>query len=341
MACVSLSTTEGNTYVLRYVLKKALSWLLMIVVATNITFFLASFFLDPTSNYAERRPPLSHEQIVTALDQYNLNPDKSVFVRWWNWLTDIVLHWDWGKSPVGADVNSEIGYRAMISAQLVLGATILSAVIGIGLAVYTASRQYKLSDRSLQGLSILTLNIPIPVAALFVVFLGIWFNTKVGHTVFYVAGANDPNVSGFWDTAISRVQHLILPTAALTLTGYSTYHLTQRTLLLDNINADYVRTARAKGLTRQQAIRRHGLRTSLIPTATSLAFSIPALFTGAVLTETIFAWQGMGQYFIQALAKNDVHGTVAVAAFGAVMTALGAILADIAIVALDPRVRVN
>jgi peptide/nickel transport system permease protein len=75
--------------------------------------------------------------------------------------------------------------------------------------------------------------------------------------------------------------------------------------------------------------------------ATSIAFTVPALFTGAVLTETIFAWEGMGRYFVTTISKNDVHGAVAVAAFGALMTAIGAILADLAVVVLDPRVRVR
>lgn len=313
----------------------------MIFVATNLTFFLASFFLKPESNYMARRPPLSHEQIVRSLSQYNLNPDESVLSKWWTWFKGVMLHWNWGQSPTGVGVNSEIAYRAAISAQLVLGATILSALLGVALAVYSASRQYKLGDRVTQATSIITLNIPLPVAALCIVFLGIWVNEHVGHTLFYVAGATDPNVSGFFPTLISRLEHLILPTATLVLVGYAGYHMTQRTLLLDAVDADYVRTARAKGLTRQQAIRRHGLRTSLIPTAAQLAFSIPTMFTGAVMTEMIFAWKGMGQYFTQTISQNDIHGTVAVAAFSALMTAIGAILADLATVALDPRVRVS
>ena len=123
--------------------------------------------------------------------------------------------------------------------------------------------------------------------------------------------------------------------------SYAGYHLLQRSMLLDVVGSDYVRTARAKGLTRNQAIRRHGLRSSLIPVATQVAFAIPALFTGAVITEKIFAWQGMGDYFIRTISTNDVHGAVATAAFAAATTAVGAILADVAVVALDPRVRVN
>lgn len=313
----------------------------MIVVATNLTYFLANLFLDPRANYLQLRPPRTPEQIARSLAQYHLDPNTPLLQRWWDWISGIVLRWDWGYSPIGESVNTQIAFRIGVSAQLVVFSLILSTSIGIALGVYTASRQYRFADRFHQGLSIITLNIPIVVASLVVVLLAIVLNQSLGSTLLYVAGAQSPTISGFWPTVVDRIQHLVLPTISLTMISYAGYHLLQRSLLLDNINSDYVRMARAKGLTRQVAIRRHGLRTSLIPVATSIAFAIPALFTGAVLTETIFAWQGMGQYFIQTISKNDVHGAVAVAAFGALMTAVGAILADIAVVVLDPRVRVT
>ena len=326
---------------LRYLLKKTLGWLLMIVVATNLTYFLANLFLDPRANYLQLRPPRTPEEIDRSLAQYNLSPATPLLDRWWHWLTDIVLHWNWGYSPVGDSVNTQIAFRIGVSAQLVLLSTILSTIIGITLGVYTAARQYRFADRFHQGLSIITINVPTVVASLVVVLLAIMLNQSLGSTLLFVAGAQSPTVSGFWPLALDRIQHLVLPTISLTLTSYAGYHLLQRSLLLDNINSDYVRTARAKGLTRQEAIRRHGLRTSLIPVATSVAFAVPALFTGAVITETIFGWQGMGQYFTATISKNDVNGVVAVAAFGALMTAIGAILADIAVMVLDPRVRVT
>lgn len=313
----------------------------MIVVATNLTYFLAWNFLDPRSNYVGRRPPLTEEQIVNTLEPRNLSDTVPLIERWWNWLTGIVLRWDWGVSPTGGSVNEQVGYRMWVSAELVLGATIIFTVLGIALGVYTASRQYKLADRIGQATSIITMNIPIVVAAFAIVLLAIGLNEATGVRIFYVTGSSSQNVSGFFPVLIDVLQHLTLPTIALVLTGYASIHFLQRSLLLDNINADYVRTARAKGLTKQQAIRKHALRTSLIPVATQVAFTIPAVFTGAVLTETIFAWNGMGQYFIQTIGKNDIHGTVAIAAFGAVLTAIGAILADIAVVVLDPRVRVS
>ncbi|PRA79975.1 ABC transporter permease [Microbacterium sp. MYb66] len=326
---------------IKYLLRRALGWLLMIVVATNLTYFLAWGFLDPRSNYVGRRPPLTEEQIVNLLEPRNLSDTVPLIERWWTWLTGILLRWDWGVSPTGGSVNEQVAYRMWVSAELVLGATILTTVLGIALGVYTASRQYKLADRIGQATSIITLNIPIVVAAFAIVLLAIGLNNATGVRIFYVTGNASQGVEGFFPTLIDVLQHLTLPTIALVLTGYASIHFLQRSLLLDNINADYVRTARAKGLTKQQAIRKHALRTSLIPVATQVAFTIPAIFTGAVLTETIFAWNGMGKYFIETISKNDIHGTVAIAAFGAVLTAIGAILADIAVVVLDPRVRVS
>lgn len=326
---------------LRFLLRKVLGWVAMIIVATNLTYFLANAFLDPRVNYLERRPPIPEEQIARSLGQYNLDSNVPILERWWRWITDIVLHWSWGFSPVGEDINGQIAFRVGVSAQLVVFSLILATTIGISLGVYTASRQYKFGDRFNQGLSIITLNTPSAVAGLAVVLLAIALNQGLGTTLLFVAGAQSPTVEGFWPLVVDRIQHLVLPTISLTIISYATYHLLQRALLLDNINSDFVRMARAKGLTRKQAIRRHALRASLIPVATSIAFAIPALFTGAVITETIFAWQGMGQYFTLTIGKNDIHGVVAVAAFAALMTAIGAILADIAVVALDPRVRVN
>jgi peptide/nickel transport system permease protein len=324
--------------VIRYLARRTLGWLVMIFVATNITYFLANVYLHPRSNYQGRRPPIPESTISRSLAQYNLNDEDPLLSRWWIWLKGVLLHWDWGRSPIGDSVNDQVAFRIWVSAELVLGATILTTVIGIALGVYTASRQYKAVDRVAQGSSIITLNIPVVVAALGIVLLAIQFNQAVGARVFYVVGSRNPEVSGLVPVLIDRAQHLILPTVVLVLTGYAGTHFLQRTLLLD---ADYVRTARAKRLTKAQAVRRHALRTSLIPVATQIAFSIPALFTGAILTEAIFGWQGMGRYFATTIATNDIHGVVATAAFGALMTAIGAILADITIVALDPRVRVS
>ena len=324
-----------------YLCRRLAAWAALVFVATNLTYFLATWFLDPRSNYALRRPPLPESVVDASLETYNLNDKTPLLERWWNWLTGVVLHWDWGSTPVGESVNSEIGFRLVSSVHLLATATVLSTIVGIALGVYTALRQYKVSDRVWQFISIATINLPVPVVGLGIVLAAISLNQTVGHTVVYVSGASSIGIEGFVPTLFDRVQHLILPTITLVIVQYAGLHLLQRSLVLDTVNADYVRTARAKGLTRGVAVRRHALRTAIIPVAVGVAFAIPAVFTGAVLTETIFGWEGMGRYFVTSINTNDVHGVVAVAAFGALATAVGAILADLAVVYLDPRVRVN
>ncbi|WP_312777931.1 ABC transporter permease [Corynebacterium variabile] len=326
---------------LRYILKSVATWLGVIVIATNLAWFLAATFLDPRSNYIGRRPPMSAEQIDDILTPLNLSPNQPLLERWWSWITGVVLHWDWGTSPIGDSVNDQVGFRMWTSAQLMLLATILSVVIGVAIGVYTASRQYKVGDRVWQGISIVTLNLHVVVVSVAVVTAGRWINDTTGNRIFYVTGSKNSEVHGFFPVLVDIAQHLVLPSVALVIITYAGYHMLQRSLLLDNLGADYVRTARAKGLGRGKAIRRHALRTSLIPVATNVAFSIPGIFTGAVMTEKIFGWNGMGQYTIDTISKNDVNGAVAVAAFGAVATAIGAVLSDILVVILDPRVRVN
>lgn len=318
-----------------------MGWLALIFVATNLTYFLAWGFLDPRSNFVGRRPPVTEEQIVNQLLPRNLSDTVPLIERWWNWLSGVVLRWDWGVSPVGQSVNDQVAFRMWVSAELVLGATVLATLLGIGIGVFTASRQYRLADRIGQATSIITMNIPIVVAAFLVVLLGIWVNGVLDTRVFFVTGSATPGLTGFFPILIDTLQHLALPTLALVIVQYASLHFLQRSLLLDSIHADYVRTARAKGLTRQQAIRKHALRTSLIPVATQVAFTIPTVFTGAVISEKIFGWNGIGSYFLDTIAGNDIHGVVAIAAFGAALTAVGALLADVAVVVLDPRVRVS
>lgn len=324
-----------------YLCKRIAAWAVLVFLATNLTYFLATWFLDPRSNYAVRRPPLPESVVDATLSSHNLNDKTPLVERWWNWLTGVVLHWDWGSTPVGESVNSEIGFRLVSSVQLLAAATVISTLLGIALGVYTALRQYKLADRAWQFISIAMINLPVPVVGLGIVLAAISLNQSLGHSVVYVSGAASVGVEGFFPVLLDRIQHLILPTITLVVIQYAGLHLLQRSMVLDTINADYVRTARAKGLTRGVAVRRHALRTAVIPVAVGIAFAIPAVFTGAVLTETIFGWEGMGRYFVTSINTNDIHGVVAVAAFGALATAVGAILADLAVVYLDPRVRVS
>jgi len=137
------------------------------------------------------------------------------------------------------------------------------------------------------------------------------------------------------------MKHLVLPTFSLALAGFAGYSRYQRNAMLDVLGQDFIRTARAKGLTRRQALFRHGLRTALIPMATLFAYSVAGLFTGAVFTEKIFGWHGMGEWFLQGIGTQDINIVAAITLFSGVTVLLAGLLSDIVYALLDPRVRVS
>ena len=302
-----------------YITKRVLNYVVMIFVATSLTYFLASSFMSPRSNYESRTPRPPQESIEASLDRANLNDKTPIMERYQKWLGDII----------GASV------------KLMLFPTVLSIAIGVSLGVYTAQRQYQWQDRFWSGVASVFLVIPTVVLAILVVFFAIEINSAAGARIFYVTGLQSYTGGNVFLEFLDFLQHMILPTIVLTIISAVGYHLNQRTYLLDEMHADYVRTARAKGLTRKQAIRKHALRASLIPTSVNVAFSIAGIFTGAVMTEKIFAIHGLGEYFINSINGNNIHGAVAVAAFSGVCTLAGALLADLFAAALDPRIKMS
>jgi peptide/nickel transport system permease protein len=319
---------------LSFIGRRLLNYAVMLFAATTLAYFLASSFLNPRTNYLQMRPRPPEASIDVSLNLANVNDKVPVIERYFIWLEKVALHWDWGLSPQGESVNAAIAYRAVVSAKLVLISTVLSVLMGVSLGVASAIRQYRLFDRVSNAVSAFFLVCPTFVLGLVVVLAGIRFNDAVGARWFYVTGLGDGGL-------IDYLQHVALPTLVLTLVGYVGYHLTQRTYLLDTMNADYVRTARAKGVPKGVAIRRHALRTSLIPTAMGVVWSLTSVITGAVFTETIFAIDGAGKYFIDALTRNDINGSVAIAAMGGLTTCAGLLLADIVVALLDPRIRIS
>ncbi len=326
---------------LLYIFKRVLSYAVMIFVATSLTFFMASAFMSPRSNYESKTPRPPQESIEKSLNDANLNDKTPIMERYGTWLNGIFSQWDWGKTPEGSSVNAEISSRIMNSVKLLALSTILSVVIGVSLGVYTAQRQYQWQDRFWSGVASIFMVIPTVVLAILIVFFAIEINTASGARIFYVTGLSSYTGDNFLLALLDFLQHIFLPTVVLTIITSVGYHLGQRTYLLDEMHADYVRTARAKGLTRKQAIRKHALRASLIPTAVSVAFSIASVFTGAVMTEKIFAIHGMGEYFINCINSNNIYGAVAVAAFSGLCTLVGALLADLFAAALDPRIKLS
>ena len=259
--------------------------------------------------------------------------------RYWDWLTGVV-HGDWGQKPKSGSVNDEIANRVPVSFRLVIGGFLIGSIGGILLGAWTATKQYKPSDRIVTLWSLIIISTPMFVIAVVLQIVTI----RLGRAFdFQWEFLGESGVrEGPWLTRmLDRGEHLLLPTLTLAIPLIAIYSRYQRNLMLDTLHADYVRTARAKGLTKRRAVFKHALRTALIPVGTLFAFSLAAVFTGATFTETLFGWHGMGEYLVTSISGQDVNGAVAVAAFGAVAFFLGAILSEIFVVMLDPRVRVS
>ena len=302
----------------RYILRRSLTYLVMVFLTTTMGYFAAVTTLKPALLEQEKVPRPSPEQVNRTLASLGLDPEMSAWDRYIQWLTNVVTKFDWGRSPNSGYINQEFGQRLWVSTR---------------------------SDRVITGYSYLVYIIPAPVAY-FVVQQGATAINNIvvengGEKIFYVTGISTPGVTGFWDTTIDMAAHYVVPTFCMTIFGWASYQIAQRQYLLDNVNADFVRTARAKGLTRNQAITRHALRVSFIPVAQSIAYTIPTIFAGAFFAESVFAWPGIGKWSIDAIGQQDVNAATATLAYGSVLFAIGAIIADIATTIVDPRVRIS
>ena len=187
--------------------------------------------------------------------------------------------------------------------------------------------------------------IPLVLAVLYK-NAGIGLNDILGFTgdtkLLYTTGEITPGIEPWsWDGIVNRLAHLVLPSLVLMSVSIAFYSRYQRNSFLDVMGADFLRTAQAKGLRRRTALIKHGLRTALIPMATFFAYSFGLLLTGATFTEKIFAWHGMGEWFIDAVNTNDVNVVAAVVVFNAVLVLIAGLIADVLYAALDPRVRIR
>ncbi len=325
----------------KYVARRLLNYAILLFIAVSMTYFLAATQLNPRSLYLIVNPPLDPVSIELSLRARNLSDNVPLLQRYWTWLTDIILHWDWGDSPKGGPVQEEIGRRVWVSLRLITVGSLVGTIVGIVIGAWTATRQYKFTDRTVTFGSLFILSVPAFVIASVLQVTATKANNATGLRLFEFVGETGTQGNYFGAALADRAQHLVLPTLVLILINAAFFSRIQRNLMLDALGSDFVRTARAKGLRQSRAVMKHALRTSLIPTGTYFAFTVALLFTGATFMEIIFSFHGMGEYAVTTITGQDVNGAVAVAAFAGVCVLGGAILADIMVAILDPRVRLS
>ncbi|MDT5210280.1 MAG: glutathione transport system permease protein [Mycobacterium sp.] len=323
----------------RFLLRRLLNYIVLLAIASFLIFTLASVSFEPLDSLLQRnpRPP----QSVIDAKAAELDLDKPIPVRYGHWVAGAV-HGDFGTTIGGQPVSNELWRRIGVTLRLLIIGTIMGTVIGVVVGAWGAIRQYHLSDRVITLFALLVISTPIFVLANLLILGAVRSNSVLGVQLFEYIGETSPDaVGGVWNQFVDRLQHLVLPTFTLALAyaaGYSRY---QRFAMLDVLGQDFIRTARAKGLSRRHALFKHGLRTALIPMATLFAYSVAGLLTGSVFVEKIFGWHGMGEWALQGYATQDVNIVAVITVFSGVLVLLAGLLSDVIYAALDPRVRVS
>ncbi|WP_219412724.1 ABC transporter permease [Pseudonocardia nigra] len=321
----------------RFLVRRLLNYLALLLVASFLAYTAAALTFDPLGTVLARNPPPPPE--VIEAQRQALMLDEPIPVRYLAWVSG-VLQGDFGTTITGQSVNDELWRRIGVTLRLLLIGTVVGLILGVILGVVSAIRQYKISDYVGTTFSFITLSTPVFLLGIVLQFAALQVNDAAGTTLLYFTGETSAGFQGsFGEALVDRLQHLVLPTLAIALTQVAYYSRYQRSAMLDVLGSDFLRTAQAKGLTRRRALFKHGLRTALIPMATLFAFGFGLLLTGSVFVEQIFAWYGMGQWFVYGISVEDVNIVMTVTLFAGVLIFFSGWLSDVFYAALDPRIR--
>jgi len=322
--------------VLTYIIRRLLYSIPVLFAATFIIFTFVSVSGDPLS-FIKMQPAADQTTIQNITKREHL--DEPIPKRYVYWLREAVTEKFGGtlvgNRPIWPDLQRVMGNTL----QLILAAEILAIFLAIAIGVYSAVRQYSAFDYAATTFSFLGLATPVFWLALMLQVLTVNIFLDSGVRVFYVAQLSSADPGHGFHFLVDRAQHLALPVFVLAVANIAAYSRFMRASMLEVINSDYVRTARAKGLKERGVIMRHAFRNALIPLVTLVALNFGGLLSGAVITETVFQLDGMGQYFITALGEADPYPIMAWLSISAVMIVMGNLIADILYGVLDPRVR--
>jgi peptide/nickel transport system permease protein len=336
---VAHAALPGENAMTAFLARRLLNYLVLLAVASFLTFSLASLSFEPLESLMQRSPRPPQEVIDAKAAELGL--DQPIPLRYAHWVSG-VARGDFGTTVAGQPVSDELWRRVGVSLRLLIIGSVLGTIIGVVLGAWSAVRQYRISDRVITILALLVLSAPTFVIANLLMLGANSVNSLLGVQLFEYIGETAPGPAGSsWDQFVDRAQHLVLPTVTLALGAAAGYSRYQRNAMLDVLGQDFIRTARAKGLTRRRALFKHGLRTALIPMATFFAYSVAGLVTGSLFVETIFGWHGMGEWVVQGINTQDINIVAAITLFSGAFILLAGLLSDVIYAALDPRVRVR
>ena len=317
-----------------YIFKRLLQAIPLLFLVSIISFFIIR--LSPVDPLAELRLNPSISQETLKAEQQRLGLDKPKIVQYGLWLKSF-LSGDLGVTVTGEKVSVKLMERIPNTLLLTTVVIFLTWLVGIPLGIYAALNWKKPIDRILTVVTSIGMAIPSFFFALLLLIFAVktsWFPTG-GLTSYDFSGYTP--VEKFLDIA----HHLVLPVIVLFTISLSGLQRQMRGNLLDVLGSDYVKFARAKGLSEEKVVYKHALRNAINPMVTLLGFEFASLLSGAALTEYVFQYPGLGRLILEAVMKSDINLVMASLMMGTIMLVAGNLLADILLKIVDPRVSVN
>ena len=316
----------------RYIIRRLLWVIVLLIVVSAVTFVV--FYLLPSADPAVLRAGRSPNPALIAAIRKSLGLNRPVYVQYWDYIKNIILHFNFGYSyQFSLPVRTMIFSRLPATISLTVGAVVVWLLIGLPIGILSAIRSRSLMDRTAMGGALVAISAPSYWLGLVALYL---FANDIGVVkIFDGAGTYtgltaDP---GRW------LGSMILPWLVLAASFAAFYSRLLRSNLIETMSEDYIRTARAKGLSERRVIVRHGVRAAITPIVTVLGLDIGTLLGGAVLIETVFNIPGVGRLAYEGIINADlpvIQGTVL---FGAFFIVIANLIVDIVYAFLDPRVR--
>jgi peptide/nickel transport system permease protein len=319
----------------RYITRRIAGMFLLLILVSAVTFVIFNVFpsTDPAALRAGRQPT---PEVIERIRQ-DLGLDRPLYVQFGDYIWKVFAHQDLGRSYVAnVEVLDQIQRNLPATISLALGGVLVWLTFGLTVGIVSAVRHRSLLDRVAIGLSLIAISAPVYWLGLVALYLfapddfGVFSLQFLGGQGSYVPFSEDP---------VRWLQSLILPWCVLATAFAAVYARLLRGSLLDVLGEDYIRTARAKGLTERTVVLKHGVRSAITPVVTVLGLDIGILLGGAILTESVFNIPGIGRLAYDAIVRGDlpiVQGTVL---FGAFFIIIMNLIVDILYAFLDPRVR--
>lgn len=340
-----------------YILRRLAQAVPQLFIISIILFMLMQAFGDPVATLGARTPPKPEDKERL---RRMLGLDQPVYVQYLTWLAgndwqkiDMdgdgipetngqrtgVLRGDLGNSLVTRrPVLEMIGDRLPNTLLLMVTAEIIIIIVSLALGLYSALRPYSLFDNLFTGLSFVGYSMPVFWLALMLMYIFAVNFREWGLPYLPTVGMFDPQVG---KTPAELIKHMALPVATLAIISIAGYSRFVRSSMLEVLSQDYVRTARAKGLRAMYVVVRHALPNAALPFITLIGLDIPFLMAGALVTERIFAWPGMGRLFLDHLERADFPMLMGILMFIAIAVVIFQIITDIVYSLVDPRIRLE